>query len=402
MKTKYWGLVLTLTLLGPLLAIAQEEDKSFLLRGELLTKNNCDTLQIEFYQQLPILETTVFNRRVRFLIDTGAPTLISRQLQGEIQADTIAKKNIEDVNGFSDSIAFVSIKEISLGNLHFQNIPAGVFDFKNDIWKCIEIDGIIGSNLLQHTVVIIDGQAEQLILCDQLKETPKQKPLSITFSNQKSPLIKIKPGPRTSEELLVDTGFNDLYSLCARNYIFFQNRKRLKNTRLSSAIGHSSIGLLGGTKIDTVFLLQLKYLKINNVKILRPIVSTSNDQNSKLGSGIIRYGKMILDYPGQRFWFIPYTKLRSENNTYWGFEPSAVDGHFVIGLVWQNSNASRSGLMSGQKIISINNYNLESNNFCETIRTWSNTWSRKNELILEVENEDGRVNTITLSKETVK
>ncbi|MBX2956498.1 MAG: aspartyl protease family protein [Cyclobacteriaceae bacterium] len=402
MSKRHRAIFLIGLLFSPGWALAQTKNQESLLSGELITKNTSDTLLIALHQNLIIVEASVLNVKRKFLLDTGAPTVISAGLQNEIKADTIFTIELSDIHEVSRSTAFVSLKLVSLGKLQFQEIPAGVMDAQNPFFECLGIDGIIGSNLLHHTAIRIDSRANQIIIADKVETTPTQKPVALNLDQQKSPYLKINPGPRTSEELLFDTGFTGLYSLCNRNYKFFTNRNRLKKVELSKGIGSSTLGLYGtGNNPDTTYLLRLRFLKVNETKLSRPIITTSPDRNSKLGAELFQYGVITLDYTQKRFWFEPYTNQMPITESYWGFEPSVASGYLIVGRVWQNSNAQQAGLMAGQRILMVNKMRLSAASFCDASDELKDL-ADKGELTLEVEEADGRVKTISIKKELVK
>lgn len=369
---------------------------SISLSPELIIQNIVDTIPISVEQKLIFLTVDLNQKPRKFLLDTGAPTILSASLQHELRYDTIVKGKLVDVHEISDSTAFVRINEISIGRMKFKNLPAAVVNLKNSFLGCLGIDGVIGSNALLHLVCKFDIRSKHIILSDSNILAPASKPVLITLDNQFSPYLKINPGPRTSEELLFDTGYNGLYSLCNRNYQFFVSRRRLRNTELAKGNGNNVFGLYGPGTAKPLYLLKLKFIKVNNSRINKPVISTSSHRNSLLGTEVFSYGIVTLDYPRKAFWFQPYQKnIKAINPGNWGFEPAFINGRVCIGLVWSGTLAEKAGLSYGQPILKVNDIKLTDIAFCDM---FARDWQIQEELTLEVEI-NGEIRKIKLTKE---
>ncbi|MFN3841404.1 MAG: aspartyl protease family protein [Cyclobacteriaceae bacterium] len=369
--------------------------RNSLLSGELVSQHIVDTIPISVEHNLIFLTVYIDQKPRKFLLDTGAPTTLSASLQHELKYDTLFKGTLIDVHGTSDSASFVKVTAFSVGKLEFRNVPSAVLNLRNSFLGCFGIDGIIGGNTLQHLVCKFDIRSRQIIFSDGPSITPASKPIPITLDNQSSPYLKINPGPRANEELLFDTGYTGLYSLCNRNYQFFISRRRLKNTELAKGKGNSTFGLYGSGTPTQLYLLKLRYIKVNNGRITKPIISTSSDRNSKLGAELFTYGTVTIDYRHKAFWFQPYQqKVNAANPGTWGIEPTSINGRICVGVVWSGTPAEKAGLSYGQPILKVNGFQLSDVTLCNMFTI---SWEIQSELTLEVEVDD-EIRSIKLTK----
>jgi predicted aspartyl protease len=77
-----------------------------------------------------VIPVEINNKTYHFLLDTGAPNVISKSLFNEIKTTTIDKISINDANNLKDSLEAVTIKELKIGSLAFEN-SVGMFGSAN-------------------------------------------------------------------------------------------------------------------------------------------------------------------------------------------------------------------------------------------------------------------------------
>ena len=144
-------------------------------------KNQHFTEKVSFEEQLNliILPVELNGKTYRFLFDTGAPNVISPELQQQWQFKKIAKNSIRDSQGKSKKVQYVKLDELRIGGVDFLNTAACVIDFKaNPVLGCLELDGIIGSNLMQFCTWRVDYSNNELTITNQ----PELLPYSSTYS----------------------------------------------------------------------------------------------------------------------------------------------------------------------------------------------------------------------------
>jgi hypothetical protein len=119
----------------------------------------------EYFIELPyesinnkiIVALEIKGKKRRFLVDTGAPLAISQQLFEELNPAVITKQVIRDINQNTDSLVFVTMDSLNIGNIIAVGVPAVVLK-NNPIMDCLKVDGFLGSNVLLNSVIQFDSQ----------------------------------------------------------------------------------------------------------------------------------------------------------------------------------------------------------------------------------------------------
>ena len=106
---------------------------------------------VEQGKYIVVLETSAGPRR--FVFDTGASrTTVSERLCREAGIVPAGQNTVGDFEGYRQRIAAARIPAITIGGTVFTECPADVLPDSSYVW-CLGVDGIVGSDLLQHFVV---------------------------------------------------------------------------------------------------------------------------------------------------------------------------------------------------------------------------------------------------------
>lgn len=87
---------------------------------------------------------------------------------------------------------------------------------------------------------------------------------------------------------------------------------------------------------------------------------------SHIGAPLTRYGKIILDYPKEKFYFIPYGQGPVQVTPMHDFQVQYADGRLFVGLVWPHSQAYAQGVRPGMRVTEANGQPLD-DDFCRLI-----------------------------------
>jgi hypothetical protein len=346
-----------------------------LLNGRVTPTQFLDTIPFEFVKNKIIIPVFLKGKQRRFILDTGAPTVITKELQQECQFKTIKKELISDINGRLDSIYYLQVPQIQIGKINFEEITSGVADLNVGMLVCFQIEGIIGSNLLKNSILHIDYQQKRILLTDQIERLKlsweNATPLLLE-ENQKTPIIEIKPFPQAKEQVLIDTGDDGFYSMGLRSFHFFMEKTNLSTYLVSQARGSDTYGLHGLEQDTTKHILHFDSLKIGKHYFSEVRTSTYANPNSRIGAELLRYGTVTIDYLNGQFYFAPFSNLQpialqSGKDTKLGFSLKGEDNLLKIGVVWEGSQAWQKGIKPNETIEKINDYELLGKNICELL-----------------------------------
>lgn len=369
--------------------------------GSIDSKNYFEEIDFEFIKQKIIIPVEIQGKTYKFLLDTGAPNIISKEIYDHTNPKIINKIPIRDVSGKKEYLEVVLLDDLKLGNTTFKNTASLVHDIKaNPIFKCFGIDGFIGSNMLRKSILQINLEQHQIIITNSKKNLTLNKKNASKISlrdPQSSPYVEIKLlGKATgNEKVLLDTGMDGLYDIALGNYEVFKLHQIFSEIGISK--GASSMGLFGDAPANHHYRLHLEKMSINNFEIDHLVTNTSNDNNSKIGAELLQYGLYTIDYKNKRFYFDAKEKIIDASKPLFGFSKTIKEEKLVIGFVWDN--ALKSKLNYGDEIIAVNGINIETVEFCDLIVKEWDSYQDKN-VLLKVKSKEGIISEFTITKNT--
>ena len=197
-------------------------------QGKIIQKNYYEEINFELVNNKIIIPVDINNKTYKFLLDTGAPNVISKSVSEEINIQNSKKIIVSDANNQMDQMEMVAIESIKLGDLSFENNVALVSDLDNHfVLKCFKIDGFIGSNLFRNSVVKISLKDKKIIITNHIKnlQTSAKPTKMVLVGEQKSPYVEINfsndKKRKVTEHVLMDTGMDGLYEMS----LFFLKKK---------------------------------------------------------------------------------------------------------------------------------------------------------------------------------
>lgn len=338
-------------------------------KGETETENYFTVVNFEFVNGKIIVPVVINNLTYKFLLDTGAPNLLSKKISAILNPKLINKIDVNDANGNKSSMNIVEISNLSIGNINFKNsLALSSEDEKNLVFDCFNIDGFIGSNLLRNSIVQIDINKKTLIITDNIKNLRINKKNSsklTLFGIQSSPYIWIKLSGEDSgkEQVLLDTGMKGFYSISNKHLNLFEKAKIFEVNAIGN--GTESIGLFGNSISNSHKRLLLPKLKILTSNFLNITTITTNDDNSKIGINLFGKGIGTIDFKNKKFYFDEYAIDTDLTEKQIGFSPTILNKKLSIGIVWDEN--LKNIIFTGDEIIAINNINYENYPICDFI-----------------------------------
>lgn len=338
-------------------------------KGETETENYFTEVNFEFVNGNIIVPVVINNLTYKFLLDTGAPNLLSKKTSAIINPKLINKTDVNDANGNKSSMNIVEISNLSIGNINFKNsLALSSEDEKNLVFDCFNIDGFIGSNLLRNSIVQIDINKKTLTITNNIKNLRFNKKNSsklTLFGNQSSPYIWIKLSGEGSgkEQVLLDTGMKGFYSISNKHLNLFEKAKIFEINAIGN--GTESIGLFGNSISSSHKRLLLPKLKISTSNFLNITTITTNDVNSKIGVDLFEKGIGTIDFKNKKFYYDEYTIDTDLTEKLIGFSPTILNKKLSIGIVWDEN--LKNIIFTGDEIIAINNINYENYPICDLI-----------------------------------
>lgn len=377
----------------------------FTTTAQQFTFNQGGTSQKDYHAEIAyenvnnkiIIPVVIQNKTYRFLLDTGAPCIITKKLYDHLKPAVLTNANITDANGTIDSLKMVSLPEVTLGNIAFNGVPALVSDNKL-ISECMNIDGFIGSNMLRNSILHLSSTKQTIVITDnhsKLNLNKKHASKLILVDNQSSPYITIELRNKKSarEQLLFDTGMNNLYDMSLRAYDIFKNENLFTNTQ--EGYGNATIGIFGNAGGTKNYRFTIPEIKINGIPFKNATVETTSDQNSRFGAELLNHGIVTIDYKNKYFYFEPFRESYDLKEKQFGFKPTIVNNKLVVGIIWDDAIRGTVGI--GDEIVQIDDINYENIDHCYIV-TQPSPLKNKDSATVTFRNSAEDLTKLTLNK----
>jgi hypothetical protein len=340
--------------------------------GEELTLNQGGTQQKGYYTALRyenvsgklIIKVTIRGKERRFILDTGAPNSISKAL---LNPKTLASIPVSDQSNKTDSMQVVLMEELSLGGISFEGVPTLVAE-NPVLFGCFGVDGLIGSNMLRNSIVRFSSVDSTIIITDDAGRLGlKEKYAGELFltPTQSNPYfwIELKNKKKARQQLLFDSGDNDLYSVSFQHFDLFRPYGIYQID--ATGTGSNSWGLHGNAGDTLQYRLHVREMHIANGVLRDAPGQTTADNNSRIGSQLLEYGIVTVDYLHRKFYFEPFKKKTELAERSFGFSPTLVDGKFVVGIVWDETLKDK--VHQGDQILTIEGQDYEHIEPCDLL-----------------------------------
>jgi hypothetical protein len=335
--------------------------------GKVVQQQFEDTVQIDVQQGLIILQVSIEGKDYRFLFDSGAPLSVSTQLQDAHAFKMLSKGSIVDSDQNRQNVEWAGIDSIKIGKITFQDQTAFIGDFQaNPVLECLEIDGIVGSNLMRHCNWTIDQEQNLLILHDHIDQGDLKKDITIPFrhDSQYSIFVKINVGRAAISPILVDYGSTASISLSDQIFSTPKNENIIGETW--TELGWKQSGLVGKpVKLHR----EIEYSDSTSIdSIILPDVRLQTSETTSIGNGLLSRFRVTIDWNNDQLHLLK-TGDKTKAASFSGFKlGSTAGGGIVVQSVVVGSGAYHEGVRPGMQVIQLDDLNFEDgSDFCDYI-----------------------------------
>lgn len=395
--------LLCIVFLTFLISFTLAQNKINLNQGTILPKKYNQTIPYEKIKGKLMVKVQINNKNYNFLFDTGAPFAISQKLFKELNLKTVGDVDLHDSSGKADKMIITSLPDLQLGEIHFKDSQGIVFqEATTEILTCFGIDGIIGSNMLRNSVVQFDDRNNKIIITDNVDnlslKTEVYQKLDLSAS-QSNPFINVilKKGKKdAADKILFDSGAESFYEMSLDAYKFLKEKTDVTTT-VAESKGTYSWGFHGMSDLQFQHILETPEFILNNEKFENIRITTTESQESRMGSKSFQFGKFTLDYRKKRFYFEPYEnidKTKVSEKT-WGISPTIKNKKFVVGIIWDKSLEKEINL--GDEILQFGSVNFEKKDFCELIKAETDFQEKELTVVLK-DIKTGKIKSVTIKK----
>ncbi|WP_292010767.1 aspartyl protease family protein [Chryseobacterium sp.] len=314
--------------------------------GTLSPEHYKENLTFEYIKDLIFINVEINKKTYRFLVDTGAPTIISSKVKGDFKI--VQQDEITDASKNTQSVNYVLIPQMNLGALTYRNFSAMRSDM--ELLQELNIDGILGANLIRKSIWDFDIVHHKIMISDYLNtETVKGFDFAkIKTLETGTPALTLVYFNSIKEHgIYFDTGYNGLFYLT--DSIFEKvSKKKLLKKKIEGA-GQVSKSAFG-TEVGTTYMLPLE-MKLGKHPIPTFLSDVNKDEESNLGCEWLQYYHTIISK--DKFYFKSNGKKINSQFITNGINTGRDSKGLYISFLWKNSAADKKGLRLNDRILSV-------------------------------------------------
>lgn len=389
----------SLVVLALLLQISASGQRNLMNAGKPLQKIIADTVSFEWEHNMMVVPVTIKGKVYRFLLDTGAPLVISRHLVDVLDAEPIRQATLRDQSGKEQQGAnIVRTGALQFGGTVYEGVPAVVMEEQPPVFQCFGVDGFIGSNLLRHSTVTFDFPARKVYIRNGEEFLPDPQFRSeLKLDRQSNPFFRAGIG-NAYGWLLFDSGSDKFFEMSLSLVEAWKERSKGLLQHRRRGYGSSSIGFTGLEAPTEKLKLQASVLTVGNYAFDTVVISTTGSPESRIGARLIEKGRVTIDYRRKHFYFEPYAARQQYRDSVWSvsFLPLAQDD-VRVGTIWDSTLAAGHGVQINDRVMTINGKAVGSYSLCDFIG--GALFRGHTQMSLQVLNAKGETREFMISKQ---
>lgn len=386
-----------------------QKARKLLTEGEVVQSNFYKIIKYETYREWIIVAARIngSTKKYRLLFDTGAVSVISQPLADALNLPNIVERPIGSSTNAKQTSVFTKLDSINVAGIDFLNVGAVVLDFNTSPeLSCLgmEIDGILGANMMSHGIWKIDYQKEEIHFTDNRSKLPFQEDtyeIAFTTSRQGSPFAEIQFNEETYK-IEFDTGKSGGVGL---PYKKVKNTfKKFDESEYIKGFGTAAIGVFGAAQ-DTVYKLSVKNVQMGEYQQDTLLIDIGRTTRPLLGNRFLKRFKVTFDWQMQLISLEPYAldSLPLKHYETFGFGYSLGEDELEVVFQWEKSPFYEQNIPLGSQIIKVNGQeigSLELEEFC-TIKDKGLVEKGAKEIDLTLRLPDGTEKTIHLDAKEI-
>lgn len=322
-----------------------------------MTCGGAGSLAAQFCARIPyrlvgekmMVKATVNGVEGNFLFDTGAPVCVSYSFAQKLGLNGGTKVSFQDSNGQQSESDVVVLNRVLLGGVEFSRVECAVFE-KGNMVEGFGVDGIIGYTLFGDKIVELNSRSKEITISND----PDYFSLNPAWASEMMagafvPYIQVRLGEHLLDTVMFDSGAGGFYDLSMKSFQRMKGKEALQ--LLSQGHGILSLGASGLEDKTVKYRVVIPDFSFGSGKF-KCVTSVTTLGDSRLGSGVLRYGIVTLDYPKRQFYFQPFSEVAPElYRKEWNVVITVMDGYLTAGFIWESMQNQLEG---GERIVEVN------------------------------------------------
>ena len=361
-------LLSTLTTLLLLTGCSTIKTIKLMKSGEVEQEEFNVKIPFEYRLGLIILKVDIAGKEYDFVLDTGAPNVISKELSKKLDLSNITEQKVGDSQGEESNLGFTTIEKLSISDINFLNTGAVIADLnQSQEVGCLKIDGFIVSNLMRKAIWKFDYQNQIITITNSIESLNIPKSTNkIPFFTELTgtPIIDIQLNDITEKNVTVDLGSNGDISLSRKTFdALMKNNPSIPQTY---SFGNSTSGLYGLGKADSTFYLKVPSISFGDISLDSTIVQFTSESASTIGTEFFKNYDLIINWFTKEIILINQTEYNNSTLSSFGFSFSNQENKLTVSEIYENME----DLKVGDQILSLDGTNYKElipEQWCEII-----------------------------------
>ncbi|MGR5297118.1 hypothetical protein ACPV5U_05950 [Vibrio mediterranei] len=341
---------------------------------EYKKETHSTTMKFELVNNTIILNSRIGNEQYRFVLDTGAPTLVSQYL---VEANNLKRTgsmlNFTDTNGDKGQLDDYYLPSIIFGDIFFKNHVVSLWPMlgKKPL-SCYSLSGILGFSMLKNSVLSLDFINNRMTISDSTPVDLKRNgysPVGFYFNGSNAPIISLSQ-KFGNIDVFLDTGYNGGIALYHPELHTAMNDIGLNGVEINGGITYFSAK--GGNKNTDQKIYNLNNFDMGLLHIEKyPVIIGSSGADSIVGVKFLKQFDIVIDFKSAVAWFRPNgLDSSSEVIPKLGVYMVPKGNGLIVDGVVDGSDADLSGISPGDVISEVDEKimkGLTKDNYCKIL-----------------------------------
>ena len=328
-------------------------------QGTVSTTDFLEKVPIEFVNHMLIIPVSIGGTQYKFILDTGAPTVLSKEIADKQNLKTTCEIKSADAYKNKSSMNFTNAGDINIGNLKFINQGAAIYDFStNKEISCFPFNSIVGANLMKSAIWQINLKDQIINITNDISKLKiADNAIKFKFHVMPSgtPVADVSVDGIQVNNVTLDYGSGSGIDLVSEKLINKIHTDKSKFTRIFGIVG---MGLYGG-KSDTTYIFNNE-ASVEENKLGSQKISVRRTGLSTIGTQIWKNYIVTFDWKTKTAYMEKIASEVPDNISTFGFTAALTDGKFMVTSITEKSSAVENGIAIGDQIISVNDKDYSS------------------------------------------
>lgn len=330
-----------------------------------------------------------------FIFDTGAPVCLTHSFAQKANLTKLQALEFVDSNGEIIKQDVYLLDALRVGDTDFTKVQTIVFEEGNMIEQ-MGIDGILGYTLFAGQMVELDAANHEIVISDMEDRFPVKPEYACRMLNSDyTPMIELKVNGQVADTVLFDSGAGGFWSVSEKRFLQLKDAGAVQ--QLSKGRGIISFGAAGLENNTERYRLLAKEVEVGGAKFQNVTAETTTGM-SRIGTDLLYYGKVVMDYRKGLFYFIPNRpeEIPSMYAKTWNVEITVMDNFLTAGFIWESAAKDLTG---GERIVEVNGKRYGEVDLYEAMTTNLINLSGEEATIVVLDKQTGKERKVTIRKE---